>query len=153
MSLDSEFNTSVKAEAAEITYYRCAAVLPVILPLSAACLLYWDRQPVVGIFSQAVTLMALSGVVWPAYIPFAAGLLWWLRKKHVASYRRAAWAAPLLFIPVVLLYLLSVRLWLRSTEPLVGNLLFYGVMVLAFGYGYVALVQVGRMALVRARKA
>jgi len=58
----------------------------------------------------------------PAYIPFAAGLFWWLRKKPVASYRRAAWAAPMLFIPVVVLYLVSVWLWLRSTEPLVGNL-------------------------------
>jgi hypothetical protein len=87
--------------------------------------------------------------MWPAYIPFAVALFWWLRKKPAASYRRAAWAAPFLFLPVVVLYLVSVKLWLRSPEPLVGNLVFYGVMVLVVGYAYVVLVQIGRMTLTR----
>ncbi len=135
----------------EIIYYRFAAALPVVLPL-AAYALYWDSAgPPVGVVDQIATLVALSGIAGgPAYIPFAAALLWWLRKRPVRWYRRVSWVAPILFTPVFALYLLAVGQWTRTTEPLLGVLAFYIPFLLACGYGYVALVHLGRRLLRRA---
>jgi hypothetical protein len=50
---------------------------------------------------------------------------------------------------VFLVYLLAMRWWTGSTAPLVETLLFYGLVVLLFGYGYVLLIHAGRRALDR----
>lgn len=132
----------------EITYYRFAATLPVLLPF-AAYALYWDSsKPPVGAVDQIATLVALSGIVGgPAYIPLAAALFWWLRKRPVKSYRSVSWAAPMLFLPVFALYLLAVGQVTRSTEPRAVVFALYIPFLLVFGYTYVALVHLGRLLL------
>ena len=129
----------------EAAYYRWAAALPVLVPV-VAHLVYRD-DPAIGLFDRVAIPLYLSGVAWPAYIPFALALFWWLRKQPVARYRRVSWIAPLLFLPPFLSYLLLVRWWTASTEPWAGVLTFYAVVVLLFGYGYVLLIHLGRYAL------
>ena len=129
----------------EVTYYRCAAALPVLVPL-VAHLVYRD-DPAIGLVDRVTIPLYLSGIAWPAYIPFAAALFWWLRKQPVTRYRRVSWIAPILFLPFFLSYLLVVRWWTASTEPWAGVLMFYSVVVLGFGYGYVLLTHVGRYVL------
>jgi len=135
----------------EVTYYRWAAALPILVPL-VAYLLYRDR-PAISLVDRVTIPLYVSGIVaGPLYIPFATALFWWLRGQPVAQYRRASWIAPVLFIPLFLLYLLAVRWWTGSTEPLAGMLIFYGVVVLLFGYGYVLLIHAGRYVLGRCGK-
>ena len=129
----------------EVTYYRWAATLPILLPL-AAHLAYRD-EPAIGVVDRVAIPLYLSGIAWPAYVPFAAGLFWWLRGQPAARYRRVSWIAPLLFLPVFVVYLLAVRWWVGSAEPLAGALIFYSIVALAFGYGYVVLIHLGRYAL------
>jgi hypothetical protein len=129
----------------EVTYYRWSAALPVLIPLVAHWV-YRDN-PAIGLFDRVTMLLYLSGIAWPAYIPFAAALFWWLRRQPVARYRRVSWIAPILFLPPFLFYLLVVRWWTGSREPWAGVLVFYSVVVLLFGYGYVLLTHVGRRAL------
>jgi hypothetical protein len=129
----------------EVTYYRWSATLPVVVPLVAQ-LVYRD-DPAMGLFDRLTIPLYLSGIAWPAYVPFAAGLFWWLRRQPAAQYRRVSWIAPILFLPAFLSYLLVVRWWTASTEPWAGVLVFYSVVVLLFGYGYVSLTHVGRYVL------
>jgi len=92
----------------------------------------------------------VSGLVaGPAYVPFAAAVFWWLRNEPIARYRSISWKVPLLFLPPFLLYLLVMRWWTGSTAPLADTLVLYALVVLLFGYGYVALIHAGRRALDR----
>jgi hypothetical protein len=129
----------------EVTYYRWAATLPVVIPFVAQ-LAYRD-DPAIGLLDRVTIPLYVSGIAWPAYIPFAAVLFWWLRSQPVARYRRVSWIAPILFLPPFLLYLLVVRWWTASTEPWAGVLIFYSIVVLLFGYGYVLLTHAGRRVL------
>ena len=133
---------------AEVTYYRWAAALPILVPL-VAYLVYRDR-PAISLFDRVAIPLYVSGIVGgPLYIPFATILFWCLRRQPVAQYRRASWIAPVLFVPLFLLYLLAIRWWTGSTEPLADILIFYSVGVLLFGYGYVLLIHAGRCVLGR----
>jgi len=129
----------------EVTYYRWSATVPLLVPLVAQ-FVYRDN-PAIGLFDRVAIPLYLSGIAWPAYIPFAAVLFWWLRRQPVARYRRVSWIAPILFLPLFLFYLLVVRWWTASTEPWAGVLIFYSVVVLVFGYGYVLLTHAGRYVL------
>lgn len=129
----------------EFTYYRLAATLPVVIPFIAH-LVYRD-DPAIGVVDRVTIPLYVSGIAWPAYVPFAAVLFWWLRGQPAARYRRVSWITPILFLPPFLAYLLAVRWWTASTEPWVGVLIFYSVVVLLFGYGYVLLTHAGRRVL------
>jgi len=131
----------------EVTYYRWAAAAPILVPI-VAHLLYRD-EPNIGLLDRVIIFLYLSGVALPAYIPFAIGMFWWLRGQPAERYRRVSWIAPLLFVPPLLLYLLVVRWWMGSTEPWLDVLVFYAIMSLLLGYGYVALIHVGRWVLSR----
>lgn len=126
----------------EVAYYRCSAALPILVPL-VAHLVYRDN-PAISLFDRVTIPLYLSGLAWPVYIPFAAGLFWWLRRQPAARYRRVSWIVPILFLPAFLSYLLVVRWWTASTEPWAGVLVFYSILVLLFGYGYVLLIHLGR---------
>jgi hypothetical protein len=132
----------------EITYYRWAAALPILAPI-IGWLSYRD-EPTLSLLDRVAIPFYLSGLLaGPAYVPFAAALFWWLRDEPAARYRAISWKAPLLFLPVFLVYLLAMRWWTGSTAPLAETLLFYGLVVLLFGYGYVLLIHAGRRALDR----
>jgi hypothetical protein len=126
----------------EVTYYRLAATLPVVIPFIAH--LFYRDDPTIGLIDRVTTLLYVSGIAWPAYIPFAAALFWWLDGQPLARYRRVSWLTPVLFLPPFLAYLLLVRWWTASTEPWVEALIFYSILVLLFGYGYVLLTHLGR---------
>src|SRR5258705_10793847 len=71
----------------EVTYYRCAATLPVLIPFVAH--LFYRDNPTIGLVDRVTTLLYVSGIAWPAYVPFAAALFWWLRSQPAARNRRA----------------------------------------------------------------
>jgi hypothetical protein len=129
----------------EVTYYRWSATVPLLVPLVAQ-FVYRDN-PAIGLFDRVAIPLYLSGIAWPAYIPFAAALFWWLAGQPAARYRRVSWITPVLFLPPFLTYLLLVRWWTASTEPWAGVLIFYSIVVLLFGYGYVLLTHAGRRVL------
>jgi hypothetical protein len=129
----------------EVTYYRWSATVPLLVPLIAQ-FVYRDN-PAIGLFDRVAIPLYLSGIAWPAYIPFAAALFWWLAGQPAARYRRVSWITPVLFLPPFLAYLLLVRWWTASTEPWAGVLIFYSIVVLLFGYGYVLLTHAGRRVL------
>ncbi len=129
----------------EITYYRCSAAFPIVLPL-LAYLLFWDSGPQRGVLDRMATLVVLSGVAAaPVYVPFVSALLWWLRRNPVGSYRFASFIAPILFVPVFVLYLLVLGYFTKSTEPLAGSVLFSLPYLLGVGFGYVVLVHLLRI--------
>ncbi len=128
----------------EVTYYRWSATLPILVPL-VAHVAYRD-DPTIGLSDRVTIPFYLSAVAWPAYLPFAAGLFWWLRGRPVSRYRQVSWIAPILFLPLFIFYLLAVRWWVGSAEPWGGALVFYSIVVLVFGYGYVVLIHAGRYA-------
>src|SRR5258707_7065451 len=76
----------------EVTYYRWAATLPVVLPFIAH--LFYRDDPTIGLIDRVTTLLYVSGVAWPAYVPFAAALFWWLAGEPAARYRRRSWGPP-----------------------------------------------------------
>jgi hypothetical protein len=137
----------MKARLTEVTYYRWAGALPILAPV-LAYLAYQD-EPTISLLDRVAIPLYVSGLVaGPAYVPFAAVLFWWIRKEPAARYRALSWIAPLLFVPPFLLYLSVARWWTGSTGPLADALVFYGVLVVLVGYGYVVLIHVGRRALV-----
>ena len=123
-------------------------------PAIGLALLVLVTATVFGVAPRLIDRVAIpfyvSGLVGgPAYVPFAAVLLWWLRKEPAERYRAISWIAPLLFVPPFLLYLFVTRWWTGSTAPLLDTLIFYGLLVLVVGYGYVVLIHAGRRALDR----
>ncbi len=126
----------------EVTYYRWAGTLPVVIPFIAH--LFYRDEPTIGLLDRVTILLYVSGIAWPAYIPFATALFWWLAGQPASRYRRVSWITPILFLPPFLAYLLLVRWWTASTEPWAGVLIFYSILVLLFGYGYVLLTHAGR---------
>jgi len=81
----------------EVTYYRLTATLPVVIPFVAH--LFYRDDPAIGLIDRVTILLYVSGIAWPAYIPFAAALFWWLAGQPVAQYRRVSWITPILFLP------------------------------------------------------
>lgn len=138
----------MRARLTEVAYYRWAAALPILAPI-VAYLAYRD-EPTISLLDRVAIPFYVSGLVaGPAYVPFAAVVFWWLRKEPAARYRAMSWMAPLLFLLPFMLYLFAMRWWTGSMAPLADTLLFYGLVVLLFGYGYVVLIHVGRRALDR----
>jgi hypothetical protein len=129
----------------EVTYYRWAATLPVVFPFIAH--LFYRDEPTLGLLDRVTILLYVSGIAWPAYVPFAAALFWWLAGEPAARYRRVSWITPILFLLPFSVYLLLVRWWTASAEPWAGVLIFYSIVVLLFGYGYVLLTHAGRRVL------
>ena len=129
----------------EVTYYRGAATLPVVLPFIAH--LFYRDDPTIGLIDRVTILLYVSGIAWPAYVPFAAGLFWWLAGAPAPRYRRVSWVTPILFLPPFWVYLLLGRWWTASPEPWADVLVFYSIVVLLFGYGYVLLTHAGRRVL------
>lgn len=137
----------MNARLTEVAYYRWAGALPILAPI-LGYLAYQD-EPTLSLLDRVAIPLYVSGLVaGPAYVPFAAVLFWWIRKEPAARYRALSWIAPLLFVPPFLLYLSVVRWWTGSTGPLADALVFYGVVVVLVGYGYVVLIHVVRRALV-----
>jgi hypothetical protein len=131
----------------EISFYRWSAALPMLLPLPAY-VVAWHTRPPRGVVSSIATLVAVAGIAaCPAYIPFIAGLLCWLRKKPVASYRIASFLAPILFVPCFVAYLLVLDYWGPSPEPFAENVKFYLPYLLGVGFGYVVFVHLLRLGL------
>jgi len=131
----------------EVTYYRWSAILPIVLPLPAY-ILAWHISPPRGMVDGVATLVVLAGVAGgPPYVPFMSVLLCLLRKKRVTSYRVMSFAAPLLFVPVFVLYLFLFGYVVQTSEPFWPTALFYVPYLLAVGFAYVGLIHLLRLVL------
>ena len=118
----------------EVTYYRWSATVPLLVPLVAQ-FVYRDN-PAIGLFDRVAIPLYLSGIAWPAYIPFAppcsgaAG-------QPAARYRRVVLDHAGLFLPPFLAYLLPPRPVVDRKHGAVGrsaHLLFYCCAPVRVGY-------------------
>ena len=88
----------------EVTYYRLAATLPVVIPFIAH--LFYRDDPTIGLVDRVTIPLYVSGIAWPAYIPFAAALFWWLPGSPGHGIGGCRGSRPVLFLPPFLAYLL-----------------------------------------------
>ncbi len=129
------------------TYYVRSLLLPLVAAAVAGLL-----GLVVGESSGAAPVLGIvtwSGLIGGLpYVLVAGGIVWWSRRRSARELRRAIWLAPLLMVPVLLFPLVVYSLVARggaSADRFAGSMLFLGAMVLLFGYGYVALVELGAL--------
>jgi len=136
-------------EITEVNFYRWSAILPIVLPLFAY-VLAWHTSTPRGVLNGVATLVVLAGVAGgPAYVPFISVVLCLLRKRPVTTYRVVSFVAPLLFIPVFVLYLFLFGYVVQTSEPFWPTALFYIPYLVAVGFGYVGLIHVLRLVLSR----
>jgi hypothetical protein len=120
------------------TFIRWVLAAPVIVPMLAFPLLYVERDPVDG-SGQVLVGSAVAGLI--PYLVFAAGFAAWTRDRAPREVERAAWRAPLLFLPlfaVFWLLLVTVRGG-TGAMPMVVMLSLFAVGV---GYVYVLVTDV-----------
>lgn len=149
----------------EAGWYRASLVLPLIAPLLAYAVdllvpgwegSFAELSPIRRSYVSLLTLVVFSGVVGGVpYAVFAALLFAFLRRRSVESWRRAFLFAPVLFLPVLTLFLFIGSWWLalplldgeplpldRDTLELLG---LFDLYALGLGYSYVLLgLGVGR---------
>jgi hypothetical protein len=136
-------------EMTEVNFYRWSAILPIVLPLFAH-VVAWHTSPPRGMLDGVATLVVVAGVAGgPAYVPFISVLLCLLRKRPISAYRIASFVAPLLFIPVFVLYLFLFGYIVQTSEPFWPTALFYMPYLLVVGFAYVGLIHLLRLVLSR----
>jgi hypothetical protein len=128
------------------SYYRWALALPLLLPALATPLLMADRLP--GVLGAVVMYLFWSMLVGGIpYLLFATGFLLWMRRAPERRVRMGVLLSPLVYTPVLLAYLVAFLL----IDGTIGNgwdsLRMFGAFGLLFGYGYVALAELGRLLL------
>ena len=142
-----------------IVWYRLMLGLPILVPT-----LWWiaahvffpnyvwgGRAPsrsvsdlilgsVGAIFTYLYTAAALGGI---QYAFFAAGVLWWARRKTAAEFTRPIWKWPLLFVPICGVGTVVLELVFDTNgHPVsIGADLFLGLFAIPFGYFYVGLAM------------
>jgi len=130
----------------EISYYRWASLLPLVLPL-CAYLIFWHSNSPEGWVDKITGIVVVSGMIAaPVYLPFMFGLFWWLRRRPITTYRTVSLLTPLLFAAAYMLSLLAFTAIMGGGEPKVVVLL-YLPYLLAIGYGYDGLVHALRVVL------
>lgn len=83
----------------KITYYRIAAVFPIVLPLTAKLIDVAWGDPLASFPAVWIVVDSLAGaaiVFGPLYAALSALALFWLRNRPSGSYEKLAFAAPLL---------------------------------------------------------
>jgi len=129
----------------EIAFYRWSSTLPLVLVLPGY-LIGLHVPPPRGVFSELATFVAAAGVAAGVpYIPFMSVLLWCLRRKSTAVHRVASLVAPILFVPVFILFALVIEF--GPGPDFVHNVKFYVPYLLGVGFGYVVLIHLLRFAL------
>jgi hypothetical protein len=133
----------------EVNFYRWSAFLPIVLSL-LAYVVAWHTTPPRGVLDSAATVIALAGLAGgPADVPFISVLLWLLRKQRLTAYRAVSLVAPVLFVPVCVLYLFVFTYVVQTSEPFWSTVLFYVPCLLAVGFAYVGLIHLLRIGLSR----
>jgi FtsH-binding integral membrane protein len=126
------------------SYYRWALLLPIVLPLVAyGVILLAPRQGDAALYFLYASLW-IGGA---PYVLFATALLVWSRGRADEEMRRAILLSPIVFTALLMVCL---TLFLLVDARLGSNLDFLAVSAgfgLAFGYGYVALAELGRLIL------
>jgi hypothetical protein len=130
-------------------YYRGALLLPVVVPLLfAPGLLFINEMTLLGaVVLGTLVVSPLVGAV-PA-VPFLFLVRRWTRGGSARRLRRVVLLAPLVFAPLLGLFLLPI-LWVgrgsfRSAAEVVGG--WSMPFALALGYVYVAMTEAGRVVL------
>ncbi|MGB5717527.1 MAG: hypothetical protein WBN81_10580 [Gammaproteobacteria bacterium] len=124
------------------TFYRLSLIIPWLIPLLT---LPWvTMYMMLEIDAVILIYLAFGGF---AYLFFATALFYWLGRQSAASSMRAlTYKAPLLFIPVQLIFLLA---WhyigeLSGHEYAVGweGIPLFIATILVAGYFYVVMVDI-----------
>jgi hypothetical protein len=133
----------------EVNFYRWSAFLPIVLPLPAY-VVAWHSTPPRGMLDGVATLIALAGLAGgPAYLLFISVVLCLLRKRRLTAYRIVSFVAPVLFVPVFVLYLFGFGYVVQTSEPFWPSALFYVPYLLGVGFAYVGLIHLLRIVLSR----
>lgn len=127
------------------TYYRWTLLLPLLVPALAWPLLNLLSSGFAGMAAYLLFLSLLIGGV--PYLLFAIGFLLWMRDASDARVHRGILLAPVVYTAVMVvcltLFLLVDGTFSNSSDSL-GTFVGFA---LAFGYGYVALAELGRLLL------
>jgi hypothetical protein len=126
------------------TYYRWALLLPLLVPVLVSPLL--GLLP--GFPAVLAYLLFLSLVIGGVpYLLFATGFLLWMRGASDARVRHGILLAPLVYTVVMIVCLTPFLLLdgtLANSSDSLGTFAWFA---LVFGYGYVALAELGRLLL------
>lgn len=123
------------------TYYRCALLLPLVVP--AAAMLTGQRS---ALLVYLVGSLIIAGV---PYVVFAIGFLLWSRGRTGEELARAVWLTPILF---ALVLMAALAVYLAATGGGVERwsaLSTMGGVAMVFGYVYVLLAEAVRLLLFR----
>ncbi|WP_420129349.1 hypothetical protein [Longimicrobium sp.] len=123
------------------TYYRWALLLPLLVPALA-----WLLQGLLPGSAAAMAYLLFMSVVIGGvpYLLFAIGFLLWMRGASDARVHRGILLAPLTYTVVLVICLtlfLLVDGTLSNSSDSLGTFVGFA---LVFGYGYVALAELGR---------
>ena len=127
---------------AAIWYARVAVFLPLLVP---ACVYLLHVLGLVGpslVLGVLVGSILLAGIPYAFFAVIALALLW---NRRLVEYTRWSVRAPVIFIPVLVLFLVWSELLgrVRGLLDFCGLLLVTVPLVLLLGYAYVGLFYVG----------
>jgi hypothetical protein len=122
------------------SYYRRALLLPIAVPVLAYPAFLLGSDVLAGMALWLWWSIVFGGV---PYALFALGFLLWTRGRTDAEVRRGILLAPLAYV-AVLVPCMAVFLAVDGgfAPGFLGMIAAFG---LAFGYGYVALAEIGRL--------
>lgn len=125
-------------------YYRWSLLLPVLVPVLAIPAFALGVDLLAGVALWLWWSLIFGGV---PYLFFALGFLLWTRSRTDTQIRVGVLLSPLAFVAVLVpcfALFLAVDASLSSSMDFLGMLAGFSV---AFGYGYVALAELGRLLL------
>ncbi len=120
------------------TFIRWALAAPVIVPVLGFPLLYVERDPF-DMVGQVLVGSVVVGMI--PYLAFAAAFAAWTRDRAPREVERAAWRAPLLFLPLFAgFWLLLVTA--RSGTDAMPMVMMLSLFAVGVGYVYVLVADV-----------
>ncbi|HEU4881576.1 MAG TPA: hypothetical protein VFT45_05005 [Longimicrobium sp.] len=129
------------------SYYRWALVLPLLVPALVSPLGMLNPQPP-GFTTMLTYLLFMSVLIGGVpYVLFAIGFLLWMRGASDARIRRGILLSPLVYTGVMLLCLTLFLLIDGTFSNSSDSMGMFVGFALLFGYGYVALAELGRLLL------
>ena len=139
----------MKPEVDPARFYRCFALVPVLLAALAWALVWAFPESRPDALDSFVFLFGISVVGLPVYVPFAALIDWLLRRRPPESHRNWSYWVPLPFAALVFVFWFAAVVpdlpLARRAQSSLGAACFGA----GFGYFYVVLMHasfaVGRL--------
>ena len=135
----------------ERRFLQGALLLPLVLPLLLAPLYNSTASSIAAQLSAILFASLVYGGL--PYLVFAAGLLWWGRRKRVTDWVWMATIVPLIFAALATIVVGATMAYTAGPGGRAEAALLFGALSCAYalvlGYGYVCVVMLGRSLLGR----